>query len=190
MDVRATRATEPVPCACSRCPMKIVAFDMSLTCAGWATDDACGTLQPPKGSDRGVARLAWLRAAVLDRAQGADAVAIEGYSYASTGRAIISLGELGGVIRLALADAGIPYAEIAPTTRALWACGKGNANKEAVLVEAVRRLGYAGHSNDEADALWLLTIARAHYGSGPAATNEAQRRALAAVEWPVVEGVR
>jgi hypothetical protein len=63
-----------------------------------------------------------------------------------------------------------------------------------VLVEAVRRLGYVRHSHVEADALWLVTMTRVHYGLGTRATNEAQRRALAGVAslscWRLAEVLR
>lgn len=168
----------------------IVAFDLSLTCSGWADASGVGTIIPPKNADRGVARLRWIRSAVLERTAGHALVVIEGYSFASRGRAIISLGELGGVVRCALTDADMPWVEIAPTSRALFATGKGNAAKEHVLAEAIRRLGYAGHSNDEADALWLLTMARTHYAAaGSDIPNAKQRLALAAITWPTLDGL-
>ncbi|MGK7312551.1 MAG: crossover junction endodeoxyribonuclease RuvC [Candidatus Longimicrobiales bacterium M2_2A_002] len=138
--------------------MTILALDLSLTCTGWATADACGTLSPPKGADRGTARLAWIRDAVLERVEAAELVVLEGYAYARGNRAH-QIGELGGVIRLALHDRGVPYVEIPPSTLKKLATGKGNAGKERVLVEAVKRLRYAGSDNNEADALWLHQLA-------------------------------
>lgn len=123
--------------------MNITAFDLSLTCSGWADESGCGTIVPPASSNRGIVRLRWIRDAVLARAAGASIAVLEGYSFASRGRAIISLGELGGVVRCALADAGLPSVDVAPASRALFATGKGNASKEHVLAEAIRALGYA-----------------------------------------------
>lgn len=171
--------------------MKPLALDLSLTATGWATVDACGTLTPPKGQDRGPERLAWLRAAVLSLAADADVVVLEGYSYASKGRAVVSMGELGGVIRLALHDAGIPFVEVAPAVVKKAATGAGNSRKEAVLVAAVQRLGYEGHSNDEADALWLLELAR-HALQLPGATDLPKTH-LAAIDperWEAVRSLR
>jgi crossover junction endodeoxyribonuclease RuvC len=162
--------------------MRILAFDLSLTCSGWADGAGCGVLIPPAPANRGIARLRWIRDAVLARAADAALVVLEGYSFASRGRAIVSLGELGGVVRVALADAGIVSVDVAPSSRALFATGKGNASKEHVLAEAIRKLGYAGHSTDEADARWLHALAVTHYAG--TATNEHQRRALASVDWP------
>lgn len=164
--------------------MRVVAFDLSLTCSGWFVGPEYGTLVPPAGADRGIPRLQWIRGHVLKlvRQAGAELVVLEGYSFASKGRAIISLGELGGVVRCTLADSGIPFVDVAPASRCLFATGKGNASKEQVLAEAIRRLEYKGHSHDEADALWLWTMARAQY-SGEQLTA-AQRKAIAGVDWP------
>jgi Holliday junction resolvasome RuvABC endonuclease subunit len=166
----------------------IVAFDLSLTCTGWADDSYCGVIVPPANQNRGIPRLRWIRDAVLERAAGAALVVLEGYSFASRGRAIISLGELGGVVRCALADAGIAWVDVPPSCRALFATGKGNASKEQVLAEAIRKLGYQGHSNDEADALWLCRMAIEQYKPRPSVTplSETKRRAMEKIEWPVL----
>jgi Holliday junction resolvasome RuvABC endonuclease subunit len=163
----------------------IVAFNLSLTCTGWADASGCGVLVPPTRCNRGIPRLLWIRSAILERAAGAALVVLEGYSFASRGRAIISLGELGGVVRCALADSGVAWVDVPPSCRAMFATGKGNASKEQVLAEAIRKLGYQGHSNDEADALWLREMARAHYAPG-APLSEKKRAALSKIDWPVL----
>lgn len=165
--------------------MNVLALDLSLTCIGWASNGETSGTHEPVG--RGVHRLGgvlnWLDRMLLDTQ--ADMVVLEGYSYASRGRAIVSLGELGGVVRLHLHQRGVPVVEVPPSCRAKLATGKGNAQKDAVLVEAVRRLGYQGHAHDEADALWLLQAALVHYGlPGAAELPKAHRDALAKVSWP------
>jgi Holliday junction resolvasome RuvABC endonuclease subunit len=159
----------------------ILALDLSLTATGWASETGSGVLVPPGAASRGVARLRWIRDAVLGLARGAELVVLEGYAFGARGRAVVSLGELGGAVRVALADAGIPWVDVPPTCRALFAAGRGNAPKDAVLAAAIRTLGYAGHDHNEADAMWLLTMARTHYaGDVP---PEPRRRALAGVAW-------
>lgn len=141
--------------------IRILALDLSLTATGWAWRDdtgkkLAGTLKPKKMA--GPERLAWVRDKVLDLLDesGATLVVIEGYSFGSKGRAVFNVGELGGVIRCALHDAGVEFVEVAPSTLKKYATGRGNAPKDEVLVAAVRRLGYGGADNNEADALWLL----------------------------------
>lgn len=163
----------------------IVAFDISLTCTGWADASGCGAIVPPPNMNRGIRRLRWIRDAVLERAVRQMLVVLEGYSFASRGRAIVSLGELGGVVRCALADRDIPVVDVPPACRALFATGKGNASKEQVLAEAIRQLAYAGHSHDEADALWLRRMALEHYAPG-VGLNQKRLAALSKIEWPAL----
>jgi crossover junction endodeoxyribonuclease RuvC len=167
--------------------VNLIAFDLSLTSTGWADAEECGTLCPPKNFF-GVKRLRWIRDQVLELARGADLVVIEGYAFARPNQAH-QIGELGGVIRLALSDAGLRWVEIAPASLKKFAAGKGNAKKEEVFAAAIRKLRYAGNSFDEADALFLLQMARTHY-AGPevigAIATVYEREALAGVEWPKI----
>lgn len=186
------------PPATPRWTPRILALDMSLNSAGWAkTPDPgeptrYGLLAPPKGFI-GIARLRWMRAQVLQLTTsktlgsvtfGAvpDLVVIEGYAYGAQGSAVISLGEMGGVIRVALEDAGLAWLAVNPSTVKTYATGSGIAKKDAVLAAAIRKLDYQGHSTDEADALWLLELTTAHY-DGRALTAD-QKRAIEKVTWP------
>lgn len=167
--------------------MNILALDLSLTSTGWARYAGGafeqGLLEP--NGRRGYDRLGWIRAEVLGLAAGADLVVIEGYSYGSKGRAILDQAELGAVVRMALRDLGYTWVEVPPAVLKKYATGRGNAGKEEVLVEAVRRLGYGGARNDEADALWLLEMALDHYGlRSESRVPKAQREALFKVQWP------
>lgn len=139
--------------------LSVLALDLSLTSTGWAhTDGGIGTIEVD-GS--GVERLDAILGRIIELSVGADLVLVEGYSMGSrkTSHAH-ALGELGGLVRWSLWVRGIPYVEVPPSCLKKLATGKGNAKKEAVLAEAIRRLGYAGCSTDEADALWLLTAAQ------------------------------
>jgi Holliday junction resolvasome RuvABC endonuclease subunit len=169
----------------------ITALDMSLTATGWATSHAVlstatsGVIVPPAFADRGIARIRWIRAAVMERVHASNLVVIEGYAFGVQGQqGHISLGELGGVIRVALTDRRIPYVEIPPACVKLFATGKGNGKKDEVLAAAIRKLEYSGHDHNEADALWLLEMARAAYDDERPPANEAQRRAMAKIVWP------
>lgn len=120
-----------------------------------------GRLRQPRL--KGVARLAWYRGRFAPLFANADLIVCEGYAYHAKGRAAVSLGELGGVLRLTAQDAGTALVEVPPTVVKKLATGKGNASKEAVLAAAVRRMQYMGASPDEADALWLLEAALQHH---------------------------
>jgi len=177
--------------------MTILALDLSLTATGYASSlGTCGVFVPPKGEDRGLARLAWIRGEVLDEVEypgvghpRADLVVLEGLAFGAKGNAMLDLAGLAAVIRLALHDAGVPFVDVPPACLKLFATGKGNADKNAVLAEAIRKLGYAGSNHNESDALWLLSMAEMWYvgGVGADRSNEAQRRAMAKIAWPRVE---
>lgn len=167
--------------------MNIVGLDLSLSATGIATVTGVEVLSPPNLS--GCERLGWLREEVIDRAivgfGNVDLVVIEGYAYGRANQAH-QLGELGGVIRLALYDAGIPFVDVPPAVLKKYATGRGNAGKAEVLASAIRRLGYEGHDDNEADALWLREMGVGHYG-GRSLVPESHRTALDKVDWPELE---
>lgn len=122
----------------------------------------------------------------LDRAEPV-VVVVEGYAM-GTGRqaGTYSVGELGGVVRLALHEAEVPYVDVAPATLKKFGAGKGNANKSAMGLAAAR-CGYDGPGDDNAiDAWWLREL------GVYANTDEAHRRfgyayrdeAVAKIDWP------
>lgn len=171
--------------------MNLLALDLSLTSTGWAAKHGA---QPPtwgtfKPKDQGAQRLqgivTWLDT-LLD-VWKPEVVLVEGYSFGSQLSRAHALGELGGVVRLRLFQRAQLVVEVAPKTRAKFATGSGNAGKEQVLVEAVKRLGYIGHSNDEADALWLLQIGLQGYACSEAVrVPSGHMAALDAIEWPTL----
>lgn len=164
--------------------MRIIAFDLSLSCCGWAsTYSGSGTFKP-KG--RGMQRLDWVLDRVCDlEAYECDLVVVEGYSFNSRSSQAHALGELGGLVRYAIWEHGVPCVDVPPANLKKFATGKGSASKDLVLVEAVKRLGYEGSSNDEADALWLLNMARVHYGiEGAPQLPKTHLAALEKVQWP------
>ncbi|CQD03691.1 Crossover junction endodeoxyribonuclease RuvC [Mycobacterium europaeum] len=86
----------------------------------------------------------------------------------------------------------IPIVVVAPTTRAKWATGKGNAAKRQVLT-AVRSWWPTTHvaNHDQADALALAAIGAFHAGDPmPFPVKERHTANLAAVQWPAELAVR
>ena len=177
--------------------MIVVAFDLSLTSTGVADRNGTRRIQP---RTTGPQRLAEVRDAVIAAChhhvtldvqvrcvvEGCptkpDLVVLEGYSYASGNKAH-DVGELGGVVRLALYEAGIPFEVVSPSSLKIYACGAGNASKDDVLLAAVRRLRYEGKSKDEADALWLYALAMHALGAPIVDVPKTHLRALKALPW-------
>jgi crossover junction endodeoxyribonuclease RuvC len=161
----------------------IVAFDLSLARTGWAQEIGFGVVV---AGGTGLPRLIEIRRRVLELAHGAELVLVEGYSYGSKGSAVVNIGELGGVVRVALYEARHPVVEIPPSCLKRYATGKGNAPKDEVLAAAIRRLNYQGHDHNEADALWMVQMALARSGRPEAvAVPVAHREGLAKVRWPL-----
>lgn len=177
--------------------MTVIGLDLSLTATGVADSDGTRTLKPVVGL-AGMARLAAFRNALLAACEGADLVVVEGYSFGTKGQAsrAHSLGELGGVVRLALFEARIPYADCPPASLKRYGTGKGNANKGQMLEAAAKRSGldFAGDHN-RADAWWLRQMGMAWLfdhalGMGPVLSDfyvrmpADHRVALGGVAWP------
>jgi len=162
--------------------MSIVGLDLSLTATGYASATRVATI---KTATRGTHRLLELRAKILQLVIGdvADLVVIEDYAFHGQGAHSHELGELGGVIRLALFEAHIEFVTVIPSTLKKFATGKGNASKEEMLVAAVRA-GAPVSTNNEADAWWLRAAGCQHYGEPLVSRPKVQRDALNKVAWP------
>lgn len=169
--------------------MKILGLDLSLTKPGIAYGPIADTLRVP--AIKGVDRLSYWRDTFkhLFATVQPDVVVIEGYSFGSQGQSVVQIAELGGLIRLLMADTGIVWAEVAPATLKKYATGKGNSGKEQVTIAAVHRAGREFPDNNAADAWWLMQMGLAHYTPGDARLVEmpiVNRGSLTAVKWPDV----
>lgn len=137
--------------------MNTMALDLSLTSTGVSIG---GVTQSIQVDTRGVERLRDIRdrivRLVLDNEIGI--AVIEGYSYASRQSQSHSLGELGGVVRLALFEADIPFVVVPPTSRAKFATGKGNAGKAEVVSAISAKTGIVWSGSDGADRCdaWVM----------------------------------
>src|SRR5687768_2777420 len=132
--------------------MGVVGLDLSLTSTGVARAD--GSTFTVRSKLRGMPRIHEIWTQLAQQALGSTFLTvIEGYSMgtARQNSHAHALGELGGVIRYQLWHVNFLWVDVPPAILKRFATGKGNASKEEVLVAAVRRLGYEGSSNDEAD---------------------------------------
>lgn len=145
--------------------MIFAGLDLSLTGTGVCLMNReripyeCGVIDPKKA--RGPARLVLIRDAIL-RQLGDDpcVIAVEGYSMGSKGR-VFHIGELGGVIRVALMERGnCAVLTVPPAVLKKFATGKGNADK-ARMIAAAGLCGFRTHDDNEADAYFLARMALA-----------------------------
>ena len=170
----------------SECP-RILALDLSLTATGYCKDDDMGVIKTPANKLRGWERIDDIVSRIGDLTLGVDVAVIEGYSYASKGRSIFQIAELGGIVRWELYSRRLPYVDVAPSCLKRYATGKGNANKDAMIAAAIHRFGFQGSDNNEADAFLLYCMARHAYGHPVARVTAVQAESVGKVEWPEIE---
>lgn len=66
-------------------------------------------------------------------------VALEGLSFGSKGRSVMTLGGLSHMIRMALIELDVPFIVVPPKTLKKYWTGSGNSNKMAMIDEAVSK---------------------------------------------------
>jgi Holliday junction resolvasome RuvABC endonuclease subunit len=147
--------------------MKLLGLDLSLRSTGYVLlddqvlEDVVWHGRVDGSELEGVERLRvfdiWIRQ-TLKKMKPAR-VAIEGYSYGSpqAHTRAFGIGELGGVIKLAIHQAGIPMHVIAANTWKMQLCGKGGLAKDLCRLEIFKRYGVEFPSQDTLDA-WAVAM--------------------------------
>jgi crossover junction endodeoxyribonuclease RuvC len=167
--------------------MAVIGLDLSLTSTGIALPKETKAIRP---KTKGVVRLIYIRNEIMSELELVKnpLVIIEGYSFAQRNSQAHSLGELGGVIRVALAEADIPYTLVAPTQRAKFATGKGNAGKSEVVSAISARTGIVWSgvgADDKADAWILQEIGLTYLGRPRYDWPKVNQEVLDKIEWTV-----
>jgi len=144
---------------------KILAIDPASHC-GWAvsrTVYGVWNLTAKRDESAGM-RLIRMRSKMIEliKAEGINLVVFERPGGQFKG-AIIVQSELQGQIKVVCEDLGINYRAYSSMEMKKHATGKGNAGKPAMISAAKLRLGYPGNDDNEADALWLLELAKSEY---------------------------
>jgi len=140
--------------------MKILALDPAQKC-GWAhSDGSFSTIVLPGELGTQHACL-FLRLEELITQHGCDMIASENAGFGSHNPATQAMhNERLGVIRLVAARRHIKLQTFQPTTIKSFATGNGAADKQQMIAAAVRLLGVRNATDDEADALWILELAK------------------------------
>ena len=137
-------------------------IDQSLTCTSvcWLENQEI-KIERIKPLYMGVSRIAEIYAefdAMLQANPNIAGAAIEGYAFAAKG-AVFNLGELGGVLRLALYNRGIPSIEVPPTFLKKYITGKGNAQKNLLIKEVYKKYEADIDDDNDCDAFSLALVA-------------------------------
>lgn len=169
----------------------IVGVDLSLTSTGISYGDTQRAIQT---KTTGMARLDAIRTEVVGLLDLPNPVfIIEGYSFASRNSQSHAAGELGGLIRWTLWQAGVGYVDIPPTVRAKFATGKGNAGKSEVVSSVSARTGivWEGKGADDMCDAWVLEeMGRTYIGSCRYDWPAVHRSALDKIDWSALEIAR
>lgn len=149
--------------------MVFLGVDQSLNATGLCLVTRDGrelqssTVDP--GAFTGGERLVMIKNALVTACVAVDweieGAALEGYSMGSVNRPF-DLGEVGGIIRLVLAENHVPYVVAAPVLVKMFATGNTGASKEA-MIKAAKAAGASPDNDNEADAFFLARVARAYH---------------------------
>ncbi len=87
-----------------------------------------------------------------------ELVCIEGYGFGNK-HTLATLVEIGTAIRLAIHAHGCQYIEVPPPTLKKFATGKGNAQKDQIMLAVYKKWGFEAATNNIADAYVLAKMA-------------------------------
>jgi len=167
----------------------LMGLDLSLTSTGYSCGDVNGVIASKL---TGVERLIEISENIIKTILNlnVDIVLIEGYSFASRSGQAFSIGELGGVVRVAIKKIDKPYIEIPPTCRAKFATGRGNASKNEVISAISARTGIVWGNpgaDDKCDAWILEQMGLSYLGLSEHKWPDVNLSALEKVDWGVLK---
>lgn len=171
--------------------MNIIGLDLSLTSSGFCLSDNIGIV---KTNTKGAERLSYVSNFIVElcKENSISIAIIEGYAFSARNSHSHSIGELGGCVRMKLWESNIPYIEIAPTARAKFATGKGNASKSEVVSSVSSKTGLifdGSGADDKCDAWILREMCLAKTGMSKYDWTKEQLSALNKVDWSPMEEI-
>jgi hypothetical protein len=159
---------------------RILGLDLSITATGYALPD--GQTSTFKSPGRGDWRLVAIKNVIAGYSDAVDVAVIEDLPTHAKSAGIT--GMVHGAVRTVLMEAGIPYVLVTPATLKAYATGKGNADKTAMAIAALKRAGREFGDDNQCDAAWLRWAALDWYGAAEFEMPKAQRDRLGKVTWP------
>lgn len=139
----------------------IAGIDLSLTATGLTIVDGSGKIVYEELFNtkqmRGMQRLFFIKSRIQKKLKDHNVtkVAIESYSFGSKGRSVVSLGELGGVIRMMLFENNYTYFDCPPTSLKAYIAGKGNADKDQMKAAVLAKYGIDYDDDNVCDSFSL-----------------------------------
>jgi Holliday junction resolvasome RuvABC endonuclease subunit len=166
--------------------LRVIGLDLSMTATGVALPDGGTLTVKPKGT--GDRRLIVLRDALAHMVDGAELAVVEDMPARLQANAAKAIGFVHGTVRTLLLDLKVPYAVVPPATLKAYATGKGNADKTAMAIAALKRTGLEFGDDNECDAAWLRWAGLDWIGHPEFSLPVAQRDRLDKATWPVPKG--
>jgi crossover junction endodeoxyribonuclease RuvC len=166
--------------------MITVGLDLSLTGTGVCVLTDSGhslhTIKSKPSGDRHLDELLRLKKIVSDiediligQDEEVDLVAIEGLAFmAKNTSALVQLAGLNYLVRSLLHDMNKEFTIVAPTSLKKYATGKGNGQKDLVMLEIYKKYGVTVLDNNQGDAFVLAQVARAYLKKGKLLEYEKQ----------------
>ncbi|MBX9392224.1 Holliday junction endonuclease [Streptomyces sp. TRM72054] len=172
-------------------PLRVAGLDLSITAPGLCLPDGTAiTIKTnTKDGDRRLQQIASEVGLALGEGDdgighGVDLVVIEDLPTHAKSAGIT--GMVHGAVRLVLLDFATPYVLITPATLKAYATGRGNADKTAMAIAALKRAGREFGDDNQCDAFWLRAAALDWYGVPEFDMPKAQRERLGKVDWPAL----
>ncbi len=163
----------------------VVGVDLSLASTGIATQFGERTCRT-NAADPIEVRLATIRADVLHELQAEPPYLFVIEDFVTRSPAASTLGMVHGVVRVALAEAGIPFVLVPPATLKKYVTGKGNAPKPDMRMAVYQRFGLDLPDDNQVDAFGLRAMALDAYGEPLADLPAVQRVCLDKITWPTI----
>ena len=171
--------------------MIVLGIDPSLTASaiassdGWTLTFGINGKRTDTYNDR-LRRINAVASDVTNTAEAAGLALIEGPSYRSADPSAWDRAALWWKIYDGLTERGVPIAVVPPACRAMYATGKGNAAKNAVVDAVARRWPHipTGGDHNVCDAIVLMAMGCDRLGHPLTPVPATHRRALDRVAWP------
>lgn len=133
----------------------VLGLDLSLTATGVCRPDGSTFTIKTRASDRD-RRLDQISQTIAGILSDVDLAIVEDLPTHAKGAGIT--GMVQGVARLKLLEQGVPYVLVTAATLKKFATGKGNADKTAMAVAALKRAGLEFKDDNQCDAWWLRAL--------------------------------
>ncbi|MFC8515531.1 Holliday junction endonuclease [Streptomyces sp. NPDC057257] len=165
-------------------PLRVCGLDLAIGATGICLPNGtASTIKPALKED---ARLVEIRNKIgaLIGDHPTDLIVLEDVPATMKGAAGKVIPMLHGAVRAVLLDLGLPYIVIPPSTLKAYATGKGNADKTAMAIAALKRAEREFADDNQCDAWWLRAAGLDWYGQPEFDLPKVQRERLAKANWP------